>query len=129
MTVDISAHRKYIEAALEYAGGTHAVEDIQAGINAGSLQFWPGPNSAIVTEIIEYPRQRALNFFLAGGTLPELEVMVPHIEQWGRERGCTIAVFTGRPGWERTFLKNGGWRSKLAVFEKGLSPDGEEGRR
>jgi hypothetical protein len=122
VTVDLGAHRSQIEAALAYAGGTHTFEDIQAGVEAGSLQYWPGPRSVVITEIIQYPRSRALNFFLAGGELPELEAMYPLIEEWGRAQGCTVAVMSGRKGWERSFLtRKEGWEPKLVVFEKDLS--------
>jgi hypothetical protein len=121
VTVDLGAHRSQIEAALAHAGGTHTFEDIQAAVEAGSLQYWPGPRSAIVTEIIQYPRARALNFFLAGGELAELEAMYPLIEEWGRSQGCTVAVMSGRKGWERSFLtRKEGWEPKLVVFEKTL---------
>lgn len=119
--VDITAHRAQIEAALGYAGGTHTFEDIRAAVEAGSLQYWPGPNSAILTEIIQYPQKRVLNFFLAGGNAAEIETMYPEVEAWGRARGCTGAAFTGRKGWERTFLKHRGWEPKLVVFEKDLT--------
>lgn len=109
--------RRYIEDALVYAGGTHTFEDVQAQVAAGTLQFWPGVSSAIVTEIVEFPRQRRLHFFLAGGTLHELEAMLPLILAWGRERGCTTTTLVGRPGWERTFLKRLGWVQTLVVLE------------
>jgi hypothetical protein len=117
---DMEAHRGYIEAALEYAGGTHTFEDVQEAVTAGRLQFWPGPHSAVITEIVDYPRQRVINFFLAGGNLAELEAMQPALLDWGRAQGCTSATFTGRKGWERTFLTRDGWKSKLVVFEKAL---------
>lgn len=126
MSNDISVYKRYIEGALEYASGTHTFEDVADAVAAGQLQFWPGPNSVVITEILDHPRSRALNFFLAGGNLAELEAMYPRIEAWGREQGCDIAVFTGRPGWERTFLVRDGWKRTLAVFEKPLN--GEEGR-
>lgn len=120
--LDLEAHRSQIEGALGYAGGTHTFEDIRAAVEAGSLQYWPGVRSAIITEIIEYPRSRALNFFLAGGDLAELEAMYPTIEQWGREQGCSIAVMSGRKGWERSFLtRTEGWEPTLVVLEKQLN--------
>lgn len=117
---ELATARPHIEAALGYSGGTHTYEDVVEMIGAGRLQFWPGPNSAVVTEIIEYPRHKTLHFFLAGGNLAELEKMYPVIEEWGRYEGCTAASLTGRPGWERTFLKREGWQSKLVVMTKEL---------
>lgn len=116
----IDEARPHIEAALKYSGGTHSFADIVAGVDAGKLQFWPGPNSAIVTEIQEYPQKKVLHFFLAGGNLAELERMLPVIYDFGREQGCTSATLSGRLGWQRTFLTNEGWTTKLVVMSKDL---------
>lgn len=130
MPSDISASRCYIEAALKYADGSHTYQDVCDAVAAGKMMYWPGPSSVVITEIIESPRQRTLNFFLAGGAngaLAQLEAMVPTILEWGRSQGCTKAIFTGRPGWEKTFLSRTGWSpAKLVVFEKQI--DGQEGR-
>lgn len=117
---DIREYKTYIESALEYADQSHSFDDICDLVEKGLLQFWPGPNSAILTEIIAYPRYRVLNFFLAGGTLSELEVMYSAIESWGAAQGCDRAVLTGRKGWERTFLARKGWNPTLVVYEKTL---------
>lgn len=123
-TPDISAYRPYIEAALEYAGHSHTFDDVCELVASGKAQFWPGPHSAIVTEIVAEPRHTVLHFFLAGGNMAELEAMTPLVLQWGRDRGCTKASLIGRKGWERTFLTRTGWRSGLVVLEKHL--DGQE---
>lgn len=117
---DFSAYRPYIEAALAFAGGTHTYDDIREGVEQGRFQFWPGVHSAAVTEIIEYPRSRALNIVLAGGNLGEMEVGISALLDWGRAQGCTSATFSGRKGWERTFLTRTGWVPSLVVFEKKL---------
>lgn len=120
----IEHFREYIERALEHAGGSHTFADVEQAVAEGRLQFWPGPHSVVLTEIIEYPQGLVLNYFIAGGggpnPLAELEAMVPQIEAWGRERGCKRATFIGRKGWGRTFLTRTGWRPTLEVFEKGL---------
>lgn len=122
----VSDRQAEIEAALEYAGGTHTFADIEAMVEKGSLQFWPGPHSAVITEILQTPQKRILNFFLAGGRLDELQQMYPSLLEWGREQGCSQASFTGRRGWERTFLTGDGWRPTLQVYEKELG-DVQEG--
>lgn len=123
--IDLGAHRQQIESALAYSGGTHTYEDVRAAVEAGDLQYWPGPRSVVITEIMQYPQTRVLNFFLAGaetGHLAELEAMYPEIEKWGRAQGCTVAVMSGRKGWERSFLtRKEGWEPKLVFFEKQLN--------
>jgi hypothetical protein len=112
--------RPFIQKALDLAGNTHSFEDVGEAIEKKQVQFWPNTNSAIITEIIEYPRRRALNFWLAGGNLAELEAMYPAVEAWGRSQGCTVASTSGRPGWERTFLKREGWKPRTVVMTKEL---------
>lgn len=118
----IEDYRVQIEAALRYCAGTHTFSDVCHSVQAGRLQFWPGPRSVIITEIIEYPQRKVLHFFLAGGVMTEIEAMVPGVEAWGESQGCTAAMTTGRPGWERTFLtKQQGWASTHVVFQKELN--------
>lgn len=116
----IEDYQKQIEAALGYSGGTHSFEDVVLEVENGTLQFWPGPHSVIITEIQEHPQKRILHFFLAGGNLAEIQRMVPLIEDWGREQGCTTASLAGRKGWERTFLQHSGWKPKLVLMSKDL---------
>ena len=119
--MDLDQARPYIDAALDYSGGTHDFEDIRAGVASGQFQFWPGVNSAVITEIIDYPKFRAIHFFLAGGNAAELERMVPVIEKWGAEHGCTRATFTGRKGWERAFPARMGYRAHAVSFMRDIS--------
>lgn len=111
--------RPYIEAALEYAG-THRIEHIEAGIEAGAFQFWPGHRSAIVTEISEYPLAKCMHFFLAGGDIKELQEMARYIEQAARRLGCTRMTLAGRRGWLRSFLVDDGYQDSWAVMAKEL---------
>lgn len=119
--VDLAPFRSQIEAALSYAGHTHQYEDVAAMVAAGSAQAFPGPASVIITETIDFPRQRVLNVFLAGGSLPELRAMLPLVLDWGRSIGCTAARFGGRRGWLRTFAVDAGFRDTgLIVMEASL---------
>lgn len=118
---DISAYRVHIEAALAWSGDTHRYDDVRSMIAAGRLQFWPGPASCIISEIIEHPRKRTLHLFLAGGSLPELHAMLPLLLDWGRTQGCTHASLFGRKGWARSFLSDEGWTvNPCVLMEKPL---------
>lgn len=108
----------YIAAALEYSGGTHTVADVAEMIRNGRAQFWPGFRSAVVTEINEYPQVKTLNYFLAGGDMDELKIIRPYIEQWAKAAGCKRITLLGRRGWERTFLKDEGYKPQWFVLAK-----------
>ena len=110
-----------IERALEYGNGTHGFADIRDMVSSGDAHFWPGANSCIVTEFVNSPGKRFLNFFLAAGHLRELEAMTPIILEWGKANGATHAIMTGRPGWERSFLAKSGWEKQpYVIMEKAL---------
>jgi hypothetical protein len=100
--------KHWIEAALEYNCGAYRIEDVESEIRSGRLQFWPGRNCAGVTEVIEYPRLKALNHFLAGGDLKELlEELEPQAVAWGKSMGCSRVIQSGRLGWGRVLNKMG----------------------
>lgn len=115
----IENYRRAIEEALVYTGGSHTYEDVVRLVEEGQMQYWPSAHSVVITEIIDYPQERILNFFLVGGgSLAEIEMMHEPLIEWGRTQGCTKAVMTGRPGWGRTFLTREGWEPTLQVYER-----------
>jgi hypothetical protein len=109
-----------IESALQYSGGTHNIDDIERAITTKTMQFWPGAQSAVITEIQVYPRLKALHYFLAGGNLEELARMRPIIEHWAESIGCQRVTLAGRRGWIRSFLADEGYQEKWAVMSKEL---------
>ena len=117
---DLYKARQYIEDALKYSEGTHKFSDIAAGVLSNRYQLWPNKNSAVVTEIVVYPQLKDLHYFLAGGNLDELKQMRPVIESWGKSIGCSRVSLAGRPGWAKTFLKDGGYEAKWFILGKEL---------
>lgn len=115
----IDANRKHIEAALEYSGGTHNFDDVKQAIIEGRMQLWPAPNSAAVTEIVEYARKKVIHVFLAGGQMDEVVGGIESVAEWGRAQGCQSMTISGRKGWER-ILDKSGFRPVLVVMEKEL---------
>jgi len=117
---ELARCRQWIEAALEYAAGTHTFEDIAAGVLSNRYQIWPNQNSVIITEIVVYPQIKDLHFFLVGGDLDELKLMRPVIEDWAKSVGCKRASCAGRKGWARTFMRDEGYAEKWLVMAKDL---------
>lgn len=93
--------RGWIEAALKHAGDFYTYEDVVAEILKGEATLWPGEKSAIVTQVWEFPRARAINFWLAGGDLDELRSMHDRISAAAKQGGFTHSIIAGRAGWSR----------------------------
>lgn len=105
--------------ALRYAG-THRIEDIELGIAEGRFQGWPGEDSMIVTELLQTPLRKTCHFFLAEGNLTELHAMTPGILAWARQQGCTHASLLGRPGWQKSFVREFGFTPSGVLMEAEL---------
>jgi hypothetical protein len=99
---------RWLDAALDHAGRSHALEDVAAMIAEGEAQLWTGERSAAVTLIEDEPRERRLLVWLAGGDLGELVAdLRPRIEAYGRQCGCRRMLIVGRAGWERALARQG----------------------
>lgn len=122
MRLTLEQARPLVEAGLHYTSGTHTFEDVVSAVGAGHLHFWAWDRSVCLTEILQSPQKKIFNVWLAAGDLAELHEHYAGVEQWAREQGCVLATFTGRPGWERSFLATQeGWTSKLVVMTKDIS--------
>lgn len=110
--------RPWIEEAVKDCLGTHTIEDVEDGIESGEFLFFSMQNCAVIVRIMQYPRKRAVNYFLVGGDLNELKnKMEPHITAWAKSKGCNIAVLIGREGWLRT-LSSLGFRKMWSATYK-----------
>ena len=109
--------RPWIEAALEYSGGTHLFEDVEAGLMSGVMQLWPSPKGCIVTEIVVYPRKKVLNVFLGGGELDQILDMHSDVIAWSKAQGCEALMMTGRFGWKKPLEKHG-WKTLHCSYVK-----------
>ena len=120
MTIEhFNNNRQKIEKALRYGHDSHSIEDVRKSIINGQMQYWPGENSFIITEVAIYPQYYNLHGFLAGGETQELKKMLPELEFAAKKMGCKHTTLTGRKGWERAF-KDIGYKPTFFTFNKEL---------
>ena len=116
-TQEFERCKPYIEAALEYTGGTHDIIDIYEGLYKGTMQLWPAEKSCLVSEIINYPKKKVLNIFLGGGDLTEILSMHEDVIRWAKDQKCTALNMTGRFGWKKPLAKHG-WKPMHSSYVK-----------
>lgn len=107
MRAEFDRCKKWLEDALEYSNGSHDIDDIWQGLEQGTLLFWPGKNSAIITELLVYPKKKVFHIFLAGGKLEEVLEMWDSIEIYAKVVGCSSLSVSGRKGWVRVLESRG----------------------
>lgn len=85
------------------------IEDVLTDIVSGEAKLWTGRKSCVVTVESDYPRagEKIIEGWLAGGDLEEIAAMTTMLERYGKDRGCTQAHITGRPGWVKAFAGKG----------------------
>ncbi len=108
-----------LEKALDES---YSIVDILYGIITDRMQLFISWNndrveSAVVTEIAQYPQSKVLRYFLAGGTNLEnwLERIQEVIEKFAKKEKCTHLEVAGRKGWVR---KLKGFRVKAYLLNK-----------
>jgi len=111
--------KDWIEAAIEYSGGTHEWSDIVEGIHSLRYQFWPAEKGCAVTEIIMFPKKKIFHVFLAGGEMDQIVDMNDSAAQFAKAQGCDGMSIAGRKGWSRV-LKNEGWTESFTTLAKEL---------
>ena len=112
--------KKRLDRALGVAGNTHSPADVAEAVAEGRMQSWTRGDSLVVTEVLEYPRTKALNVFLAVGNLEEVLDLIPDMAAFGREHGCTRMRMQGRKGWARVLPRIGWKEDKQVIYERAL---------
>lgn len=111
----VSYHTSRLQSALDAGGNTHDIEDVRDMITQGRAYLFSGANAVIVAEIIQYPRKRVLNFWLAAGDLSELIKLEEKVSNFGKSIGIFHQEFRGRFGW-RDIAKKHGWTPITQVW-------------
>jgi len=113
----VGPYRELLEMALARAGGTHTYEDVLELISVGDMFFWPASKSCMVTEIVQYPRKRALHVFLAAGDLAEIKDMESSLIAFAKSLKCSALSMSGRKGWTKA-LKDMDWHEAHITLVK-----------
>ena len=101
----------------------YTTDDILKGLINNSFQLFISWNnkveSAVVTEVADYPQKRVCRYFLAGGSNMNnwLEPIQQEIEKFAKFNNCQTIEVAGRKGWAR---KLKGYEQKVYLFNKEL---------
>lgn len=113
-------HRK-LARMLERMGGLYSLNDILTAIAEGRMQSFVEGNSWVVTQVVDFPRAKALEVFAAIGDLDDLRVLHDRIVAYAAEVGAGVIQAHGRKGWLPDAARRG-WRLKARyyIYQKDL---------
>ena len=102
---------------------TYTARDILDGLVKNAFQLfisWEDKvESAVITEVIQYPQKKVCRYFLAGGSNMNnwLEPIQQEIEKFAKYNQCDAIEVAGRKGWLR---KLKGYEQKIYLMSKKL---------
>jgi hypothetical protein len=118
--------RPHLEKMAEGSGGRFAASDVGQFIVTGRMQMWLALDGAeiacaMVTEIVQYPRLRAMRCVGVVGSRPRRWLhLLSSVEQAARDHfGCQKMEALHQFGHER-LLRTGGWQPFHILSEKTL---------
>lgn len=109
---DIERVWPYVETLIaegcEQSGGRYWAEDIKGFLTESRMQLWVAhdgktAHAVAVTEVLNYPRLKALNCALLAGKDPAswLGTVKNTLESYAAAHGCALTEIGGRKGWQR----------------------------
>ena len=111
--------RTQLMRALKRAGDVMTIQHVADRVLDGRFQMWSAPESAIITEVVQFPLRKTLHYFLVVGDLEECLALQPEIEAFAKANGCFVVTCAGREGWDR-ILPRFGWKKQWSVLAKEL---------
>src|SRR3990167_9338856 len=101
--------RTSINKGLKEGDGNFEEIDILSLLVSGQMVLWRCGESALVCQIIVFPRKRICHVLVLGGE--DMSLWMPHVGQlelWAKSMGCHRIEELGRQGWTKV-LKEHGW--------------------
>jgi|TARA_R100001443_G_scaffold105063_1_gene113964 hypothetical protein len=101
----------------------YSSQDILDGLIQNKFQLfisWENKvESAVITEVAQYPQKKICRYFLAGGSNMNnwLEPIQQEIEKFAKYNNCQAIEVAGRKGWAK---KLKGYEQKIYLFSKEL---------
>ena len=81
------------------ANGERTLEDMRRECEAGQTQLWFEGDSALVTEVIQYPRQKVARMIWCAGNMDDVKSGWKDVLEWAKAEGCQAVEMCGRRGW------------------------------
>ena len=113
---------RFIQKSAKYTYGRFDANDILQECKKINKQLWVAFDNDIigfvVTEIINYPKTKALCMHFTGGIDLHKwkDPMLSVLRDFDKENQCKVIESYGRKGWSKIF-KDDGYKSKLTFYE------------
>lgn len=118
---------EFLGKAIDVSDGRYVPEDIKEQLLRDEAVLWVvvednKPMAAIVTRIVDYPRDRVLSLdWIGGGHMVRwLEMAHSTLKSYARDMSCSCMEASGRGAWAR-YGRKLGWEPDYEMFKMELT--------
>lgn len=115
LLTEILRWRTGIEAALDYAEGSHTFDDVVRKILTNEVHFFAYPDCFLIMQVVLYPQYKNYHCFLAGGNQTALDRARDDMIANARALNCRHMSISGRHGWVRR-LASRNWKHVFSTM-------------
>lgn len=119
--------KPFLQKAVDQGNGEFDIHDVAVELFNGQSQLWIGYDSDLklrlvaTTKIEMWPKLKRLRVELMGGAdFEEFMPMLPTVEAWGKEHGCTQTIAAVRPGLRKLLVKEMGFKAGFETVIRGI---------
>jgi hypothetical protein len=113
--------QKMIMPILKRENG-HTLESVEKRLSNNSAKLFCNKTSLIIVELVKYPLAKVTNIWLGAGDLNGIKSLLPEVEKYAKDKGCSRLELTGRQGWKRWGENNNlGWTMKNLIMKKEIA--------
>jgi hypothetical protein len=92
----------WLEKAVSHSREPFTAEEVWQRIEDDMAQLWSAHDAAAVTTIQVFPNgQKAVQIWLAGGSMDSVIRITGFVEEWAKLKGAKSVTIVGRRGWLR----------------------------
>ena len=98
--------------------GCFSIDDLKKVLTLKKAHAWASNGSIAITEFLNFPQEKILNFWLVGGDVKTILKHEPEVSEWAKKQGCSKAQFSGRKGWFKMLPQY--WEKHSIVMKRSL---------
>ena len=92
--------QKLIHPILQRENG-FTMESVQNGLSNKTAKLFSNENSLLIVTLRNMPLASVANIWLGAGDLNGIKSLLPEVEEYAKEKGCSRLEFIGREGWKK----------------------------
>jgi hypothetical protein len=111
----VIGYQEKLARVLDRMGGLYTLDDILTRIGDGRMQTFVERDSWLITQVVDFPRARQLQFVAMVGDLDDIDPLQAQALDYADKANAGLISAYGRRGWIE-HARERGWRLKARNY-------------